>query len=290
LLKYFFDTKVFDFSVKTFDAYSLLHIAAQGEFPAITEFLLKLDNFDVNAEAKASQEEALCGLRGLTPIMLATLNKEIENIKLLLQYGASIEQEVDHSDEDDREGILEIDKESAVQFYPDFYAAATGNIELLQDIKDSQITDQQKLEGGINRKITSDGWSLLHVAAEKNCPEVIEYLIHTCFMDVDQTNDDEMTPLHIAAMNNNADNIEALLNAGANPYLKGAGEETALGNAINLGYDKVVKLLIPYFKKDDREEDWLSPFSNIEEAIQYAQEQGFDRIVEMLSKLEDSDL
>jgi ankyrin repeat protein len=283
LLKYFFNEKLFDFTLKTADGYSLLHIAAQSEFFDVIQFLLNINNnglkdayFDVNEET----------LLGTTPIMLATANNNIENIKLLLQHGASIEKKADHGHE-----MITMDKEQAVQYYPDFYAAAAGNIELLKDIQDSQKTNEQQSEGGINGKVTQDGCSLLHVAAEKNDPEVIQFLIDLKKIDINGKDCIKVTPLHVAVVCNNVDNFILLLKAGADPYSRDEQGNTILGMAIYCGCVDVVEELLPFYKKEFAQgKSWeflLLPLEGKEDAIQYAQERRFDRIVEMLSALED---
>jgi hypothetical protein len=58
------------------------------------------------------------------------------------------------------------------------------------------------------------GESPIHIAAWKTCPEDIQWLIENG-ADVNQPGEFGMTPLHYAYMTGKTDNVETLLNAGA---------------------------------------------------------------------------
>ena len=64
---------------------------------------------------------------------------------------------------------------------------------------------------------------LLHDAAEKNEPEVVAALLDRGW-DVDELNDDEQTPLHVAARSGATKSIQLLIDRGANIHFKSGRE------------------------------------------------------------------
>jgi ankyrin repeat protein len=65
------------------------------------------------------------------------------------------------------------------------------------------------------------GESPIHIAAWKGCPEDIQWLLDNG-ADINQRGDFEMTPLHYPYMGNKRkrENIKTLLNAGADPTIR----------------------------------------------------------------------
>jgi len=63
------------------------------------------------------------------------------------------------------------------------------------------------------------GESPIHIAAWKGCPEDIQWLLDNG-ANINQPGEFGMTPLHYAYMGGKRGNIEALLNAGADPTLR----------------------------------------------------------------------
>jgi serine/threonine-protein phosphatase 6 regulatory ankyrin repeat subunit C len=71
--------------------------------------------------------------------------------------------------------------------------------------------------------------------------------------DVNVLGEEKRTPLHAAAKAGSAAMVKALLEAGAEPSLKDASDETALLLAAANGHREVVALLAPHATDDERD-------------------------------------
>ena len=88
----------------------------------------------------------------------------------------------------------------------------------------------------------SDGTTALHWAVHRDDLVAVELLIGTG-ADVNVTNDYGVTPLYLACTNGSADVVARLLDAGADPEARTAGE-TALMTAVRTGSVDIVEVLI----------------------------------------------
>ena len=113
-------------------------------------------------------------------------------------------------------------------------AAKVGDARAVRALLAEQVVDVDAPE--------ADGTTALHWAVHRDDLETVELLIRAG-ADVSVTNDYDVTPLSLACSNGNADVVEKLLNAGANPEARTAGE-TVLMTAVRTGSVDAVKLLI----------------------------------------------
>jgi len=138
--------------------------------------------------------------KGLTPLMLAALNRKVDMVKILLEYGADVEAE-------DKRG-----------WRPLRYAIRGGDAGVVKIL----------LEYGADMDVKDeDGNTFLHRAAEKGHTKVVKVLLEHG-ADVNARNKDEWTPLHLAADNGHSEVAEVLLEHGADVNAKNDYEDTPL--------------------------------------------------------------
>lgn len=144
-----------------------------------------------------------------TALLLAIVNDNLEVCKYLIDKGANI-----HCKDED--GYMPL--------------------HCLYEHKDAEVTKLLLQNGAaedINMRTISNRMPL-HIAAEGDCPEIIDLLIQYG-ADVEAKDEYGYTPLCCAADARNAENIEALLNNGANPDVINGDGNTPLHMIIAAG-------------------------------------------------------
>jgi len=106
---------------------------------------------------------------------------------------------------------------------------------------------QGLLQAGADPNAKDSRWGVtaLHVTVGYGHLEVVKALI-AAEADIKQTDSDGNTPLQLAAMDNELEILQELLQAGADPNAKNSDnmDRTALHEAVRRGYLEVVKALI----------------------------------------------
>jgi ankyrin repeat protein len=154
-----------------------------------------------------------------------------------------------------------------------FEAAAVGDVRRLREL----VTDRAAANTW-----SSDGFSLLHLAAFFGQPEAVRFLVAQG-ADIEavarnQRLAAEARPLHSAVAAQERDVITALLDAGADPNSRQHGGYTPLLEAAQLGNVKLVDLLLAHgASASDRLGDGSS-------ASDLARKAGNERLAERLEK------
>jgi uncharacterized protein len=121
-----------------------------------------------------------------------------------------------------------------------FEAAALGDAERLEELL--------REEPGLPRAWSPDGFTPLHYAAFFGSPEAIRVLVATgADLEAPSRNQEfapEAHPLHSAVAAGRIDNVEALLEAGAEPNVRQHGGFTPLMEAEHSGNFDIAELLI----------------------------------------------
>lgn len=172
------------------EAWRLIQLLAQGEFPAAEELLRQHPG--VLAERNAPGE---------TPIHWLAVENHVAAVRFLLERGDSVESP-DHSD-----STLLI------------HAAGLGNAEMVRLL----ISFGARVDARSN----TDESPLRVAAAYARDPEIIDMLLaHGA--QVQETNDFDETPLHTAAARANVVTVKRLLECGASPNTRAGLGETPL--------------------------------------------------------------
>ena len=116
-----------------------------------------------------------------------------------------------------KDSLAELSHVSALGMTVVFFAAASGNIPMMQAAVDAGV-DVLRCD---NR-----GNSPLHAAASRGHCDVIQLLVDKCWGDVNAKNESKWTPLHWAACNGRTDACRLLVKLGAEVNALGSAEET----------------------------------------------------------------
>jgi len=151
------------------------------------------------------------------------------------------------------------------------------------------------------------GWSLIHVAILHSHYHVVEYLANNSNADVNHKNDNNDTPLHIAARRGDAHGCELLVSLGADPNLINSKGETAFDisgsrgtynflkkrtnycHNTSLTRECIHKLVLYKSHIFSHSEELVFPTEVAQEILAFAQ-QIFELDVELLSALRCSNL
>lgn len=184
------------------DGETALHHAAGAGYFDIVECLL-------SAGAKVDATDR----HGQTPLHMASFRRNIRVVELLVQYAENAEKYINMSDSRKRNALHE--------------AVQRG---------DEEIIEFLLKRGADPRACNLDGYNPAHVACEGGLSGMMRLLLNKDLTAInDQAGDDlnRRTCLHMAAANNNADDVEWLLTQNANPSVKDANGMTAWEVACN---------------------------------------------------------
>ena len=115
------------------------------------------------------------------------------------------------------------------------YASFRGNIKIIKLLIENHAD--------INA-LTSNGYNMIHKAAQGNKPSAIVYFNKKYNMDLETTDENQMTALHLAAANGMDNSVIYLLSLGINPNLKDKNGYTALHYAVKKSHIRIIKKLL----------------------------------------------
>lgn len=194
---------------------SLIHEAVYGGNKELVQFLLKRLQREHPTELRKlinQPEESL----GKTAFMYAIRHRDIELVRLLIQFGAR-----------------PTDKELADALN---FAVRDGHLSLLQYIV------EDILQGQALPIIGSE--NLLHVAAKSDWYDIVEYLTGCQEINLKVLNEEGMSALHYAVLYNNKNTIIALIQKGLDINALNKNQKTPLHLAVErVNRDAVLALL-----------------------------------------------
>ena len=115
------------------------------------------------------------------------------------------------------------------------YASFRGNIKIIKLLIENHAD--------INA-LTTNGYNMIHKAAQGNKPSAIVYFNKKYKMDLESTDENQMTALHLAAANGMDNSVIYLLSLGINPNLKDKNGYTALHYAVRKNQIRIIKKLL----------------------------------------------
>ena len=115
------------------------------------------------------------------------------------------------------------------------YASFRGNIKIIK------LLIQNHAE--INA-LTSNGYNMLHKAAQGNKPSAIVYFNKKYNMDLDSVEENQQNALHLAASNGMDNSVIFLLSLGIDPNAKDKNGYTALHIAVKKNHVRIIKKLL----------------------------------------------
>ena len=182
-----------------------LHFAVESNQNYFVEEILKR-KVDVDVESSI-----LCSM----PISTAIINKNLECVKLLLEYGA------------------DVNFKNNSGKTPIWYASAYGSVDIFKLLVERGADLELKNKFDIK---------LIHVAALFDNINIVKHLIEN---DVDVNTKDNYgdTPLHYASIKGHLECVKLLLESGADPKIKNNEEETPLHMASKCGYLECINCL-----------------------------------------------
>ncbi|KAF3069303.1 Ankyrin repeat domain-containing protein 50 [Trichoderma lentiforme] len=221
------------------NGYTPLMVAARQGHDALVKLLLEKGS-DVNAR----------DFRGRTPLSHAASRIHKTIIELLLQSGGMI-------DANDNQARFDLQQNCGIEDVNlPISAGENENQDMIRNSKKNHhdtlkigngVDIQQLIDGGadLNAK-DDDGRTLLSLAAELGRCNIIQLLIDTGKVDLNETDDETgMTPLHWAARRGHISVVELLVNAGAQLEIKEKKYQmTAIGLAIRHGQKDVFQFLL----------------------------------------------
>lgn len=235
-----------------------LHLAAYHNHPDVMELLVKQDGIDVNARIAHKRTalhiaaengfekvvEKLLEAKGIeidardvdkrTPRHLAHYYQHFEVVQLLAKHGSD-------KNAVDKDGRKPLDL---------FYKTQRPGQNVIRVVPSDP-----------NEPVDEKKESLsLHAAVVKGDKEEVEKLLKT--EDVNGRDENDMTPIHLAASNNHPEVVEVLAkHPGINVNARTTGKKTALHIAAEKGYDGVAKKLLAAeeIDVDAKDEDGNTP-------------------------------
>ena len=115
------------------------------------------------------------------------------------------------------------------------YASFRGNIKIIKLL----IANHAEINA-----LSSNGYNMIHKAAQGNKPSAIVYFYKKYNMDLESTDENQMTALHLAAANGMDNSVIFLLSLGINPNLKDKYGYTALHYAVKKNQKRIIKKLL----------------------------------------------
>ncbi len=154
---------------------------------------------------------------GWTPLMAACMRGNLTIAKALLEAGADVKAENNET------GCCAL-----------MFATQVGNLELVRELAP---------RASINRQ-SKDGWTVVMLATQNNCLDVVSYLVKDCGADVNLSDARGYTPLHYASQEGLLEMTDLLLRFGANPALADTNGVTPLHWAVYLKSLPLVEMLV----------------------------------------------
>ena len=115
------------------------------------------------------------------------------------------------------------------------YASFRGNIKIINLLIENHAD--------VNA-LTSNGLNMIHKAAQGNKPSAIVYFNKKYNMDLESTDENKMTALHLAASSGMDNSVIYLLSLGVNPNLQDKNGYTALHYAVKNNQIRIIKKLL----------------------------------------------
>ena len=197
------------------------------------------------------------GSHFVTPLIIAAHNGHLNSVKILLGYGADIEDG----------GTLKIADQVVEGCTPLWAAAATGHL----DVAKLLIERNADVDGR-----TSSGSTPLRAAAHEGHLDVVRCLVESG-VDVNARNNYEATPIMAACYYGHVSIITYLINKGAFMDLQGKDGNTALHDAVERGHLGIVSQLLVLGASQLPNNQGLTP-------LLFACHKGAIKIVEYLIK------
>jgi ankyrin repeat protein len=189
---------------------------------------------------------------GWTPLMSAVLSDNIDRVRLILDAGADL-----HPQDETGRTVLTI-------------AASRGQIELVTLLIDrgaasaEDVLDRETIDGEVAAGVASENLEIVQILVDAGLPlqaenrsgrhpltlaagsgfdEIVDYLLANGFLPDLRNSSDGSTAIMWAANAGHKEIVQALLDAGSNPLLKGNDGWTALEAAEMAGHDDIAVLL-----------------------------------------------
>ena len=201
---------------------SLLHLAATINNTDVLKLLLQ--HFScIDCE----------DFRGITPAFLAAEHGLVENVKVLVKRGAS----VNHKSKPVGSIYTTVVEEQAAK------AKHLNSKKGIQEFLQSSFEFQPIQDPILQSKTTFWGSTMLHAAAQGGHSDIVHFLLNNSVF-ISTPNGVHLTALHLAAESGHADIVKMLYEAGA------SADQTALHHAAANNRLKVVKYLLRIGVKD----------------------------------------
>ena len=114
-----------------------------------------------------------------------------------------------------------------------FRYAANGDINELEEFEPTTLSE-----------LDENGATLLHCASVHNQTTVMQYLIHSCRLDIDAVDNDGNTSLHVATIHANIEAVHVLLDSGAKDTVLNKAMDAPLHIAVRVNDPKLVQTFV----------------------------------------------
>lgn len=171
-----------------------------------------------------------CNLQGVTPLLLAVKNQNVQIINTLLSAGASI-------------------NAVSADTSPVHEAIRQKNLSILTTLLDKG--------GQVNLQLV-DGKTPLHVAIQQNNPELINFLLSRG-ADPKAKTQQNVSCLHFAAAEGDRDTVEKFIGHGNNVNEQNANGKTPLHVAVEKTQLDAVKVLLNHGANTNLKDAWGRP-------------------------------
>lgn len=190
-------------------------------------------------------------VNGYTPLHHASVSGKLDNVKVLIGYGAKINAK--SSDE-------------TRNWLPIHYATKYGFLNIVEEF----------IHAGLDKNVkTSFGLTPLHIACEYGHYQIAKYLISIdCSLNIESIPENHnLTPLNYAVMKNSLEIVELLINSGVDKYKANAHGDDALIMAVKRNYQEIAEYLICFGMVERIEEAYEIShkkfFSDLSDLIKY---------------------
>jgi ankyrin repeat protein len=226
----------------------------------------------VKKNADAGGDVNVIDLKGVSPLILAVHNQNLEMVKFLLSKKANPNHCSTNSSP-----VHEAVKVGS-QPILDFLLGSGGNINLTTDFGKTPIHTALQVENEAlidyligkkaNLKAMNDGQvGCVHFAAAATNTKIMEKFLAMKDININERNGNGKTPLHIAAEKNNFDMIKILLNRGADNKIKDGwgrlAEECGKNTAYHLIHDHVAGTKYEIVDPDAPEKKGAAPLFDV---------------------------